>query len=77
MPDAANNKFNAAVNDLGYSCDDPELADFSFWLADLMSQSEFKRKCDRYVNIYQKLRTESNPQERRNLLNEANALSES
>lgn len=47
-----------------YSSEQPELTDFSEWLQKLISANDFKSRCDKYVHIQKRLRTESDREAR-------------
>jgi len=56
---------------LAYSGKQPDLADFSEWLSDLTSTEDFVRRCARYIDIYARLKTETDKEIRRLLVQEA------
>jgi tetratricopeptide (TPR) repeat protein len=56
---------------LTYTSDQPDLLDFSDWLRDLISTEEFIRRSIRYVEIYRQLKTETDKESRRRLVQEA------
>lgn len=59
-----------------YSGGQSELADFSEWLDHLTTTSDFKRRCDAYVEIYKQLKSENNRERRQDLLTRARQLEE-
>ena len=60
-----------------YSSKQPELADFSEWLDNLIATDEFKSRCDKYIDIYKRLETENDMETRHYLIEQANQLIES
>ena len=56
---------------LAYSSNDPDLADFSAWLRDLINTEDFTQRSNRYLTIYGQLRNESDRELRRLLVQEA------
>lgn len=59
-----------------YSGGQSELADFSEWLNRLTTTSDFKRRCDAYVEIFKQLKSENNRERRQDLLTHARQLEE-
>lgn len=59
-----------------YSSNQPELADFSEWLGHLIATDEFKSRCNKYIDIYKRLKTESDRETRRDLIMQARQLEE-
>ncbi len=60
-----------------YSSKDPELADFSGWLRVLILTEDFTRRSSRYIAIYCRLKTETDKEMRRLLIQEAFELEQS
>ncbi len=56
---------------LAYSSTQPDLVDFAEWLRELISSEEFTRRSSRYIDIYQRLKTEKDQETRRLLVQEA------
>ena len=56
---------------LAYSSKDPELADFSAWLNEVVLTEDFTRRSSRYIAIYCRLNTETDKDMRRMLIQEA------
>jgi hypothetical protein len=61
---------------LAYSVKQPELADFSEWLKGLLVTEDFTRRCAKYVDIFRQLKTETDKERRRLLVQEASQLTE-
>src|SRR5207244_2561848 len=59
-----------------YSSKQSELADFSEWLAKLIETEEFKSRCDKYIDIYKRLKTEGDYETRHYLPIQARQLEE-
>jgi hypothetical protein len=59
---------------LAYSSKDPELADFSEWLREIILTEDFIRCSSRYIAIYCRLKTETDKEIRRMLTQEASQL---
>ncbi|MFD1140880.1 hypothetical protein ACFQ4C_07165 [Larkinella insperata] len=57
-----------------YSDQQPELADFSEWLKQLMASERFAHSSQRYVEIHQQLQHEQDRKRREQLLKEADQL---
>lgn len=57
-----------------YSSQQQELTDFSQWLHSLISSEEFSSRCDRYVEVYKKLKTEKDTETRGFLISQAELL---
>jgi hypothetical protein len=62
---------------LAYSSLQPELSDFSEWLRDLTNTDDFTGRCNRYIDIYRRLKTETDKERRRSLVQEAFQLEQS
>jgi len=56
---------------LTYSCKDPDLGDFSRWLREVMLTDDFTRRSSRYIAIYCRLKTETDKDMRRLLIQES------
>jgi len=56
---------------LAYSYKDPELADFSVWLQEVILTEDFAHRSSRYIAIYSRLKTETDKEMRRTLIQEA------
>ena len=69
---------NLAVADFtdyfDYSSNQPELVDFSEWLNGLINRVDFKNRCDKYIEIQKKLKTENDPKARSYLIMQARQL---
>jgi hypothetical protein len=61
---------------LDYSSGQPELADFSEWLDNLIATEDFKNRCDKYVDIHKRLKTENDHETRHYLIMQARQLEE-
>jgi hypothetical protein len=59
-----------------YSSSQPELTDFSEWLAKLIANEEFKNHCEKYIQILKRLKTEDDTETRGYLLRQINQLKE-
>ncbi|GAA4397365.1 hypothetical protein GCM10023187_06720 [Nibrella viscosa] len=59
-----------------YSGKQPELADFSEWLANLIASPEFESRSKQYIEIYKRLKTEQDRETRHYLLMQARQLEE-
>jgi hypothetical protein len=59
-----------------YSSKQPEFTDFSEWLDKLIKTDDFESRCDKYIDIYKRLKTEHNFETRHNLIMQANQLIE-
>ena len=59
-----------------YSSDQPELADFTEWLQNLVATEDFKTRSSKYIDIYKRLKTENDQETRRYLLMQARQLEE-
>jgi hypothetical protein len=57
-----------------YSHKKPELADFAEWLETLMATAEFKGRCDKYLDINKRLKTENDREKRHYLIMQARQL---
>ena len=62
---------------LAYSSLQADFGDFTEWLSDLMLTEDFIRPRNRYVEIYHQLKTETNKDIRRSLVEEAFQLEQS
>jgi hypothetical protein len=62
---------------LSYNSDRPEMADFSDWLRELITTEDFNRRSNRYVEIYRQLKSETDKESRRRLVQEAFQLATS
>ncbi|MBE7169018.1 MAG: hypothetical protein INR73_00415 [Williamsia sp.] len=62
---------------LDYSSNQSELADFSKWLDTLISTENFKDLCNKYIDIYKKLKTERDSEIRHYLVKQASQLEQS
>jgi hypothetical protein len=58
-----------------YSSGQPELADFSEWLGQFILSEDFKNRSDQYIDIYKRLKDESDSEARHYLLMKARQLS--
>jgi len=56
---------------LEYSSGQHDLADFNEWLGKHISTDEFSNHCNKYVNIYKRLKTESDKEMRQYLVQQA------
>jgi hypothetical protein len=56
---------------LTYTSDQPGLADFGDWLQELIKTEDFVRRSSRYVEIYRQLKSETDKERRRLLVQEA------
>lgn len=56
---------------LAYTSDQPELVDFGGWLRELITTEDFARRSSRYVEIYRQLKSETDKESRRQLVEEA------
>jgi hypothetical protein len=56
---------------LTYTCDQPDLADFTGWLQELIAGADFTNRSSRYVEIYRQLNKEIDKESRRRLVTEA------
>ena len=69
---------NIAVADFtdyfDYSSKQPELVDFAEWLNGLINREGFKNRCDKYIEIQKKLKTENDPKARSYLIIQARQL---
>jgi len=61
---------------LDYSSGQSELTDFSEWLDNLTSTEDFKNRCDRYIDIHKRLKTEDDKETRLYLIMQARQLEE-
>jgi tetratricopeptide (TPR) repeat protein len=61
---------------LTYASDQPDLVDFGDWLRELITTEDFIRRSSRYVEIYRQLKTETDKESRRRLVQEAFQLQE-
>ncbi|WP_207955438.1 hypothetical protein [Segetibacter sp. 3557_3] len=61
---------------LEYSSGQAELADFSEWLNNLIATDDFKSRCDKYIDIHRRLKTESHREIRHYLIMQAKQLEE-
>ncbi|WP_207514571.1 hypothetical protein [Longitalea luteola] len=64
------------ADQLTYSAKQPELAAFSVWLNDLIETVDFRNRCEQYIDIYKRLKTENDREARRALLMQARQLIE-
>jgi len=55
---------------LTYTRDQPGLADFGDWLQELTTTEDFARRSSRYVEIYRQLKSETDKESRRRLVEE-------
>ena len=62
---------------LHYSSNQPELADFSKWLEALISTEDFINRCNKYIDIHKKLKTEHDSETRHHLVRQASQLEQS
>jgi|SRR6185312_774861 len=62
---------------LMHSCKEPELSDFCTWLRDLIVTEDFTRRCSSYIAVYRKLKTETDLERRRLLVQYARQLERS
>ncbi len=60
----------------GYSSKQTDLSDFSQWLDRVTSSVDFRSRCNRYIDIYQKLKTENDSETRHYLMMQARQLEE-
>lgn len=60
-----------------YSNGQLELTDFSEWLNNLIATDHFKGRCDKYIDIYKRLKTENDRETRHYLIMQARQLEES
>lgn len=56
---------------LTYSRDQPDLVDFGDWLRQLVTSEDFTRRSNKYIEIHRQLKTESDKESRRRLVEEA------
>jgi hypothetical protein len=56
---------------LTYASDEPNLIDFAGWLRKLITTEDFIRRSSQYVEIYRQLKTETDKESRRRLVEEA------
>jgi hypothetical protein len=56
---------------LTYAGDQPDLVDFGDWLRELITTEDFTRRSGRYVEIYRQLKTETDKESRRRLVQDA------
>jgi len=61
---------------LEYSSKQPELAEFSEWLDNLIVTPDFKSRCEKYIAIYKRLKTENDFETRHYLIMQASQLGE-
>lgn len=61
---------------LDYSSGQPELADFGEWLDNLIATDDFKSRCDKYIDIHMRLKTENDRETRSYLIMQARQLEE-
>ena len=61
---------------LEYSSKQPELAEFSEWLDNLIVTPDFKSRCEKYIAIYKRLKTENDFETRHYLIMQASQLRE-
>lgn len=59
---------------LEYTSEQPELSDFSEWLGNLISSNDFIHRSNKYIDIYKRLKTETNKELRRQLVQQAYEL---
>jgi hypothetical protein len=62
---------------LVYSSTQPDLEDFTEWLQELLLTEDFTRRCTRYIEIYHRLKTETDEETRSYLVQEAYQLARS
>lgn len=62
---------------LAYSSKQPDLSDFGEWLGDLMASENFTRRSNKYIDIFSRLKTETDKEMRRLLVQEAFQLEQS
>jgi len=62
---------------LEYSSAHPNLADFSVWLSELTSSDDFTGRSNTYVDIYRRLKTETDEEMRHYLVQQAHQLEHS
>lgn len=51
-----------------YSANQEELADFAIWLSEVISTEKFVKICERYIDAYTRLQTETDPEVRHYLV---------
>lgn len=56
---------------LEYSSEQPEFADFTAWLDSLISTDDFSNRSNKYVDIYRRLKTETDKEMRHYLVRQA------
>jgi hypothetical protein len=61
-------------NILRYSSGQPELADFSQWLGELIVTEDFRSRSGQYIHIYKRLKSERDREARHYLLMQARQL---
>jgi hypothetical protein len=59
-----------------YSAKQPEFADFSEWLNNLISTEDFKSRCGKYIDIHKRLMNETDSETRHYLIMQAGGLEE-
>lgn len=59
-----------------YLSEDPTLADFSEWLKNLIASEAFKNRSDKYVDIYKRLKHETDSEKRHYLNMQARQIEE-
>ena len=62
---------------LDYASTQPDLKDFAEWLRELKTSEEFTRRSSRYIDIYRRLKTETDKETRSFLVQEACQLEQS
>lgn len=67
----------AYTNDLEYSSGQPDLTDFSEWLAKLIATENFANRSKKYIDVYKRLKTETDEETRSYLVKQAFQLEQS
>lgn len=62
---------------LNYSPENKSFADFGEWLDNLVSSDEFRNRCAKYIDIYKRLKTETDKEMRHYLVRQAYQLQQS
>lgn len=56
---------------LEYTCEQPELADFAVWLDSFITTDDFTNRSNKYIDIYSRLKTETDKEMRHYLVMQA------
>lgn len=62
---------------LDYSSTQPDITDFAEWLRDLVASEDFTSRCEKYIDIYRRLKRETDKEIRHLLVQEASQLEQS